>query len=95
MSKESRKSSHLLVGDPIFREVNLGKDLDDWKDVRCLPDAAASRDKRHIFKIIKNASKDCDEDIVVYLATNDLFKKVVLSVQKDFQNVGQEPNRID
>uniref|UniRef100_A0A2D4J0N8 SGNH hydrolase-type esterase domain-containing protein n=1 Tax=Micrurus lemniscatus lemniscatus TaxID=129467 RepID=A0A2D4J0N8_MICLE len=89
-SKASKKISQLLVGDSIVRDVNLGKDTEVLKEVRCVPGATASRDKKYILKIVKNASKDYDLDAIIHLGTNDLSQKDVLSVQKDFQSLEYE-----
>lgn len=89
-SKVPKKRSHLLIGDSIVRDVNLGKDMEVLKEVRCLPGATASRDKRRILKIVKNASKDCEVDAIIHLGTNDLSQKDAASVQNDFQSLGYE-----
>lgn len=52
------------------------------KEVRYLPGATPCREKKHIVKIVKNASKNYGIDVVVHICTNDLCKKMCFLCRK-------------
>lgn len=89
-----KKRKHLLVGDSIVRGVALGQNEDGLKEVRCLPGATASRDKRRISNIVKAATKETEVDLIIHLGTNDLSQKSVEEVKMEFQSLSLELSRM-
>ena len=86
----STNSKQLLVGDSIIRGVKF----EEKGFVRCLPGATASRDRRRILKIIKQAKMEKEVDVIVHIGTNDLACNEVSKVTEAFHTLGKDIQEI-
>ena len=78
-------SKQLLVGDSIIRGVKF----EENGVVRCLPGATASRDRRRILNIVRQAKQEREVDVIVHLGTNDLACNEVSKVKEAFHTLGK------